>query len=225
MKVLGIDCSLNRLNLGLSENGRTISESSRNAEGILTEIFTDEISDLLKGASVGLSDLSAIAITTGPGSFTGLRVGLATVKAICWSRKLPLVTMSTFEAVAYQFRDRKNPISVICPSHDKKLLGGNFHTLNGLPQLQGELFIAEPDEIAKKVTNSLTVIDIGIHPHLGEIRKFLPRGAVLINNEQSYLTGSTVAGLGTQMFERGLTTDPKDAEPIYLQKTIYRSKH
>ncbi|MCI0531093.1 MAG: hypothetical protein L0Y74_03980, partial [candidate division Zixibacteria bacterium] len=129
------------------------------------------------------------------------------------------------EAVAYQFKDRENPISVICQSHDKKFLGGNFHTLKGLPQLQGELFIAEPNEIGKMVSNSLTVIDIGINSRPEEIKKFLPRGAVLINNEQSYLTGSTVAGLGTQKFKGGLTTDPKDAEPIYLQKTIYRSKH
>ena len=76
-----------------------------------------EIDDALKRASLGIGDIDALCVTTGPGSFTGLRIGLSTVKGLAYSTGLPVVAVPTLEALAWNFPDFPCPV---CPMLDAR---------------------------------------------------------------------------------------------------------
>ena len=83
------------------------------------------IQQLVKETSVSLKDLNAISITAGPGSYTGLRVGMASAKGLCYALQKPLICLNTLEVMAasaiIQYADiRENDIEYFCPMIDAR---------------------------------------------------------------------------------------------------------
>jgi tRNA threonylcarbamoyladenosine biosynthesis protein TsaB len=86
------------------------------------------ISDIIKESKIDFKDLAAVAVSAGPGSYTGLRVGMATAKGLCYSLKIPLITISTLEmmaassaAIATSFgSDLPTTNFLICPMIDAR---------------------------------------------------------------------------------------------------------
>ena len=99
-RILTIDTSTEKASIALSEAGVTIglliNEEQKDHAGWIHQA----IENLLDSKSLDLKDLNAIAVTAGPGSYTGLRVGLATAKGLCYALSLPLITVNTLEAMA-----------------------------------------------------------------------------------------------------------------------------
>jgi tRNA threonylcarbamoyladenosine biosynthesis protein TsaB len=111
MIVLGIDTATAVASVALVEDGKLIAEeihshAAKSSTGTLAprgnhaEIVLPLINSVLTKARVAVADLSSIAVSIGPGSFTGLRVGLATAKGIAYECRLPLVGISTLHANA-----------------------------------------------------------------------------------------------------------------------------
>jgi len=98
--ILGIDTTLDQCSVALLKGTECISDSQQMHRGH-AEILMPKIIALLKKADVSFSDLNMIAVTVGPGSFTGLRVGLATAKGLSLAGQIPLVGFKTFEILAH----------------------------------------------------------------------------------------------------------------------------
>lgn len=98
--ILNIDTSMENAFIGISENGvpiETISNSIQKEHASFIHLSIKELSERLK---IELKNLSAIAVTAGPGSYTGIRVGMATAKGICYALNKPLITINTLELLA-----------------------------------------------------------------------------------------------------------------------------
>src|SRR3954468_9025976 len=103
MIVLGIDTSTPAASVAIVEHGRVVAETSRAADattphGVDLLVMIDA---LCIGAAIGPHDLDAVAIGAGPGSFTGLRTGMATAKGIAFAAKCPLWAVSSLAALAH----------------------------------------------------------------------------------------------------------------------------
>jgi len=99
--ILNIETATQVCSVGLSFNGevQALRESSeKNIHASMTTIF---IEDVLKEATAGYADLSAVAVSQGPGSYTGLRIGTSVAKGLCYSLDIPLIAVSTLQAMAY----------------------------------------------------------------------------------------------------------------------------
>ncbi len=102
MRLLGIDASGKTASAALVENHTVISEITRNLGLTHSETLLPMIDELLRGAKTEISDLDGIAVTAGPGSFTGLRIGGATAQGLALPYALPLYSISTLESLCYQ---------------------------------------------------------------------------------------------------------------------------
>ncbi len=76
------------------------------------------IENVIKEAGITMSDLSAIAVSKGPGSYTGLRIGVSTAKGLCYALDIPLISIATLEALAFQIKPEKN--SYVIPMIDAR---------------------------------------------------------------------------------------------------------
>lgn len=98
--ILNIETSTAVCSVGLSRDGKTVA-LKENKEGLnhssLLSVFIDEI---LKENALTARDLDAVAVSMGPGSYTGLRIGVSTAKGVCYGAELPLIAVSTLQSVA-----------------------------------------------------------------------------------------------------------------------------
>ena len=103
--ILSIETSSQLCSVALHDQGRLIAVSQSEEEGAHAKQLTLLIEDVAKKAATKLSSLVGIAISIGPGSYTGLRIGLATAKGLCFGLDKPLITVSTLKILAARHAD------------------------------------------------------------------------------------------------------------------------
>lgn len=101
--ILGIDSSAITAGCALCDGGRLIAEQFLNTKHTHSQTLLPMVESMLKSADITLSDVDAIAVTSGPGSFTGLRIGIASVKGMAIGANKSCIEVSTLEAIAYNF--------------------------------------------------------------------------------------------------------------------------
>ena len=101
--VLAIDTATQVSSVAVASETRLFAELTMQARLTHSETLLPHIEQVLKMANVKKEDLDGLAVSLGPGSFTGLRIGLAAAKAICYALKLPLIGVPTLEALAWHY--------------------------------------------------------------------------------------------------------------------------
>jgi len=100
MYILNIETSTKVCGVSLSKNGRLIDHNESNEGNSHAANLAPFIDELIKRNKLGYKDLSAIAISKGPGSYTGLRIGTSTAKGLCYSLDIPLIAINTLHSMA-----------------------------------------------------------------------------------------------------------------------------
>ena len=105
MKILAIDSTAKICTAALCEDEKLCVLKVENAGMTHSETLLPMIESILLESQTAVSDIDMFALSKGPGSFTGVRIGAATVKGLCFGRERPCVGVSTLEALAYNYRD------------------------------------------------------------------------------------------------------------------------
>ena len=100
MLTLAFETSAKAASVALTENGKLLGESYQNTGLTHSQTLMVMAQDLLKQCGKTAADLTAVAVAEGPGSFTGVRIGVAAAKGLAWGRELPCYGVSTLEAMA-----------------------------------------------------------------------------------------------------------------------------
>lgn len=118
--ILNIDTSTSVCSVALAENGQTIA-LKENSEGLnhslLLGTFIDEI---LKECPFEINALDAVAVSMGPGSYTGLRIGVSMAKGLCYGASKPLIAINTLQALAQSVSHVKQEDALYCPMIDAR---------------------------------------------------------------------------------------------------------
>ncbi|MDP2278205.1 MAG: tRNA (adenosine(37)-N6)-threonylcarbamoyltransferase complex dimerization subunit type 1 TsaB, partial [Nitrospirota bacterium] len=154
MKILAIDTSTMLGGIALMDESLLIAESRLNVKSTHSERLMTEIEHCLKQSGVKISDIDVFAVATGPGSFTGLRIGLSTVKGFSYATGKPIVSVPTLEALAWNFPYSRYPVCTMLDARRKEVYAALF-------KWEGENFTrlinetsAKPEEFAR---NALSV--------------------------------------------------------------------
>ena len=112
MKILSVDSSAIVASVALCEDGRLRAEYTINNKNTHSETLLPMVESMLSFFSIDAEDIDLFAVSSGPGSFTGVRIGTATVKGLAFAMDKPCVGVSTLEAIAYNLRFHRG---LICP--------------------------------------------------------------------------------------------------------------
>ena len=102
MLTLAFETSAKAASVALTENGKLLGESYQNTGLTHSQTLMVMAEDLLKQCGKTVADITAVAVAEGPGSFTGVRIGVAAAKGMSWGAELPCYGVSTLEAMAHQ---------------------------------------------------------------------------------------------------------------------------
>lgn len=133
MLILGISTSSNIASVALSKDAECIKELNINNNKTHSETLLPLINELLSETNIKLQDINLIACDNGPGSFTGIRIGISTVKAIAVSLNIPVIAVSSLEGLAYNIHDSECICSLIDARNNQVYCGlfDSNHTLIG----------------------------------------------------------------------------------------------
>ena len=132
--ILNIDTALDTASVCLTEDDNVLLLSSSENQKDHASWLHTEIAELLQKNGRNIKDLSAVAVSVGPGSYTGLRVGLAAAKGFCYALHIPLITINSLTIIAFAVKEdsnyetKKNAQAGICRCKGKYLRSpGTFH--------------------------------------------------------------------------------------------------
>jgi tRNA threonylcarbamoyladenosine biosynthesis protein TsaB len=111
INILGISSATNTVSAAIF-NGATISECSVAGDNARSEQLIPLIDEVIKRSGLKLSDMDAVAVTSGPGSYSGLRGGVATAKGLVAALKIPVISVKTLDCAAYNFIDHEGTVLV-----------------------------------------------------------------------------------------------------------------
>lgn len=217
MKVLGIDTSAVVCSVALISDRDTLAFKTV-SEGLThSETLLPLIREILNECNTSVSGLDAIAISNGPGSFTGLRIGISAVKGLAVSDRIPCIGVSTLEALAMNAIEYE--ATLICPVMDARR--GEFY--NGLFQVKDHCLIrlcedraVHGEKIAEELSNyeKVLILGDGAEKFVSQYPEF---AECIAPFELRYQSGNSVARLGVNLLESGASVSCKELSPKYLR--------
>jgi tRNA threonylcarbamoyladenosine biosynthesis protein TsaB len=121
--ILNIDTASENAHISLAEDGMVLHYLINESQKEHASFLQTGIQQLIKSANIHLKDIDAVGVTAGPGSYTGLRVGMASAKGLCYALKKPLITIGTLEVLtvsALQLFTTNNENLLYCPMMDAR---------------------------------------------------------------------------------------------------------
>jgi tRNA threonylcarbamoyladenosine biosynthesis protein TsaB len=119
-RILSLETSVDVCSVAIHNQGTLIKEIVINEAQAHAARLAPLIQEILKQTALTSSDLQAVAITSGPGSYTGLRIGTSTAKGLCYALDIPLISIPTLDILAYQAKHLADKNTLLCPMIDAR---------------------------------------------------------------------------------------------------------
>lgn len=226
MRILGIDTSTPTASVALVEDGELLAEQIQDGAaagriGSHAATILPLIESVFASAQITPNDLCGIAVSLGPGSFTGLRIGLATAKGLAYPANLPLIGVSTLHAGAARVPGFNGLIGAMFDARKNEVYSALFRrSQNDLTRVTPDAVLSIKSAIAMlrdhwEESDSVILVGGGAKAYEREIRKSL--AAVQISDGACYSSMATQTALLAAARFDGAGVDPSGLIPVYLR--------
>ena len=118
--ILSIDTAMSKAGIALSKNGEILAILENTEQKEHAAWLHQAVQDILQTTGYHMRDLQAVAVSAGPGSYTGLRVGMAAAKGFCYALNIPLIAEDTLRVMAFAAKDQTPDTHLLCPMIDAR---------------------------------------------------------------------------------------------------------
>lgn len=219
MKILAVDTSATAASVAVAEENKLIGEFSINTALTHSQTLMPMVDELLKNTGLSVNDIDAVAVNAGPGSFTGVRIGVAAVKGIAFPKNLPCVSVSTLESMAYNMLGND---CIVCSVMDARC----SQVYNALFRVKGCTVTRITDDRAISLTDLKNELQ-----NINEKVVLVGDGAVLCSKflgeelenimlapfNNRIQTASSVAYSAFEKINNGETVKADELMPVYLR--------
>ena len=219
LKVLGVDTATRRCSVAVLIDDKPAVELERVSGQTHSVHLMPMIRDALAQAELDLGEIDGFAVTVGPGSFTGLRIGISTVKGLAFAARKPCVGISTLEALAYPCLPRPDPICTFMDARKGEVYAAFFRGSGDRLQRIGEEQVAAPDEILRTISSPHLFVGDAVEIYRDRIRAVVGNCAVLAPQEFCFPKASTVARLARGPLELAGSKGPGRLVPHYIRRS------
>jgi tRNA threonylcarbamoyladenosine biosynthesis protein TsaB len=225
MKVLGIDTSTMSGSIGLIDDERVLSEYILNISITHSERLLGAIELVLKNACCAIGDLDGFAISLGPGSFTGVRIGVSTVKGLVFATQKPVAGVSTLDVLASQVSPTPYPICPIIDARKAEVYAALYrYDDKDILKRQSPYKAIGPEELIKRIKERTIFIGDGVKTYGSLLRNRLSTLAIFPPSPLHVPHGSTVAKLGLELLREGNSLDLATFVPLYIRPSEAETK-
>lgn len=222
MKILAVDTSANVATVAITENDRVVGEYFINHGKTHSQKLMPMIKELMKSLDVNCADIDLFAASNGPGSFTGLRIGVTSIKAMAYVAQKPVIGVPTLDALAYNIPANE---SLICPIMDAR----NNQVYTAIYQWEQDKmvrvseYMGIPIEALLKLIQSknskTTFLGDGVTLHRNLLKESLEEQCVFAMENSMLQRASSVAKAASIMIAEGKVENYFEMVPFYLRKS------
>ncbi len=208
--LLAIDTSTRQLRLAMSFGGDRLVTFEERVDRSHGQVLFRKISDLLLSANLNVKMLQGIVVCIGPGSFTGLRIGLAGVKGMATVLDIPVAAISLFDLAGYRLRDVTEDVHVLVPHKRGQYFCGVVR--KGHCAIEQISIMTFEQVMSSPLDRSFA--GIGFDP-----AESSPDPAFLARVEELTFSAADLIHIGRAEMSSGRRADLAQLEPLYLQKS------
>ncbi|MCX6053508.1 MAG: tRNA (adenosine(37)-N6)-threonylcarbamoyltransferase complex dimerization subunit type 1 TsaB [Chloroflexi bacterium] len=213
--LLAIDTSTQTIGIALYDDPIVVGENIWRCGNHHTVELTPAVQQIMKRCGVLPQDLSLLVVALGPGTFTGLRIGLAFAKGLALALHLPIIGIPTFDYLAAAQPLSDYPMAVILPAGRTRLAVGWFSVVDSVWQSTSASSVMTPEELSDQIQGpTLLCGELSAEDRQTLGRKW--KNAMLVSPAQSVRHPAMLAELGWKRAQAGQRDDPALLSPIYL---------
>lgn len=219
MKILAIDTSATAASVAVMQEDKIIGEFFINTSLTHSQTLIPMAEQLLKNISLTVKDLDAVAVNAGPGSFTGVRIGVAAAKGIAFADDLPCISVSTLQSMAYNMLESDCIVCAVMDARCQQVYNALFR-VNGkaVERLTDDRALSLDDLKRELERIDEKIVLVGDGTAITE--KYI--GGLLSNVTSAPLnkriqTASSTAMVASEMFKEGRTMSSEELMPVYLR--------
>jgi len=219
MRVLSIDTASTTGSVAVVAGETLLAEFTIARQETHSRRLMNMIDGAFEMAGLALADMDGLAFTRGPGSFTGLRIGLSVIKGLAAVSGIPLVGVSSLEVLAHQAPDLSRPIYPMMDARNSEVYFAGYRFSNGGFQRVADEAALTPDAAAEAITGDCLLTGDGAHRYRTLFETRLGSHAAFAAPDHGIPRALTVARLSMPRFEAGQTDDVRSVVPVYLRKS------
>jgi tRNA threonylcarbamoyladenosine biosynthesis protein TsaB len=216
MMLLAIDTSTRLVGVALYDGVQIVSEIVWMSQQYHTVELAPTVSSILERSGISMSDLEVLAVALGPGSFTGLRIGLSLVKGMALAGHLAVVGVPSLDILAASQSPNNIPLVAILRAGRGRLAVSWYKYHAKRWQSDRQVKILTVEELSAKITTP-TIVCGELTDQERRIFRRKRKNVLLATPAQSLRRPSFLAEIGWQRWQKGMTDDPATLTPYYLQ--------
>ena len=226
MIVLGIDTSTQVNTIALLKDGQLLCETVLNTNKNHSQRLMPMIDVLLKEAELEIENIDGVAVASGPGSFTGLRIGMTTGKALAWSLSKPIVGIPTLDGIAFNVQGVTGTICPILNARRNQVYTALYKMDKGELERISDYVAVEPLELIKQLQSheQVTLLGDGVEEFASVFAEGLGDRLVIPISANRLPRASHIAYLGWKRLLKGEQDDAINLAPLYVREADAKSK-
>lgn len=220
MRVLAIESATNVAALAIMEEKAVIAETVLNTGKTHSQRLMPMLARLLEEAELELKDLDGIVVSGGPGSFTGLRIGMATAKGLAYASGKPLITVSTLDSLAYNLKGYPHLICPILNARRNEVYCAVYRGTGDDLEMVISYSALSPEELAGQLLpmeEPVIFLGDGVPVFGGYLQEKLGSRAQLATIFASLPSAAVLGWLGLKKLQNGQAADLVTAKPFYIR--------
>ncbi len=222
MKVLAVDTSSAVAAAAVMEDGKLLGEYSINHKKTHSQKLMPMIRELLKSLELTPSHMDVFAASIGPGSFTGLRIGVTTIKAMAYAAGKPVAGINTLDALAYNIPLAEALVCPIMDARNSQVFTAVYSTEKGEPEKLTDYMgipVMELISIIRQKNKKVIFLGDGVEIHKDLLQRELGSSCMFSPVSLNMQRASSVAQIAFKHAEKGFLQSSFDLVPFYLRKS------
>ncbi|MGA1795714.1 MAG: tRNA (adenosine(37)-N6)-threonylcarbamoyltransferase complex dimerization subunit type 1 TsaB [bacterium] len=218
MLVLGIETATWMGGVALADDNKGIvAEVNINSPSSHSERLLPGIDRIFRETGTMLKDCDGICVSIGPGSFTGLRIGLATAKGLAFAAGKPMAGVSSLETLALGIPLARMPICPVIDARKGEVFACIFEWRGSELVSRTPEMVVSPEILMEKITEPTILVGNGLIPYGAFFRQGLKEKAVFLTPPFNFPRASVLAMRGMDRLSQGKGVGPEDLVPVYIR--------
>ena len=218
MKILALDCSVGPASVAVIENGNILASSFINVKLTHSQTLLSMVENTLDFAKISLSDIDAFAINNGPGSFTGIRIGISAVKGLAAPTGKPCIEVSTLLCIANLFKNQNCTVCAVMDARCNQVYNAIFKVENGkVTRLCEDRAVMINEVIAELDNITDNIIIAGDGAELFREYTKAKDNVIVANEPSKFQNAVGTAMVAEEKADSGQTVLANELSPFYLR--------
>ncbi len=218
MYILGIETATRTGGVAIVSEGAVLAEYTLNIEVTHSERLMSTVDRVLKDTGISMASLDGFGVSIGPGSFTGLRIGLSTVKGLAFTTGKPVAAVPTLKALAWNTPHARYPVCPLLDARKKEVYAALYHydgqeLIQDLPET-----VLPLAELADRIAGEVLFTGEGARLFTADIGRLFAGRAHFAPRSATVPSAASVAEIALDMISVGRQTGPDGLSPMYIRR-------